>query len=201
MKPINNLQQSIAVTPLLSLAVTAFATPSTAASKAMPQSIKVTPPQPTSSQNEGKSQVAQDPANCRRIVTSGDPLFVRSSPDGPIIGSLPNQTIVTLEKRSPNGWARISSPVKGYVSAAYLKLCAQPVPPSNTETPSDNYIRRVAAINGLRVRQEPSLNSPIVGSLADGQRVKIASRGAKGWVPIASPVRGYVSADYLKYSP
>lgn len=199
MKQINGWQQSVAVTPLLSLAVTAFATPSNTANKATAQGTKPSDPESMPYQNEGKSQ--QDPANCRRVVTSGSDLVVRSSPDGPVIGSLPNKSHVMIENRSNNGWVRISSPLKGYVSAGYLKLCAEPVPPSKTETPSDNdnYIRRVVAPGGLRIRKEPSLDSLVVGYLADGQRIKIASRGANGWVPIASPVSGYVSADYLKF--
>ncbi len=202
MKQINGWQQSVAVTPLLSLAVTAFATPSTTASKATSEGIKPSAPEPIAFQDRrGNYQLAQNPANCRRVVTNGDVLVVRSSPSGQIIGSLSNRTLVTIENRGANGWVPISSPIRGYVSSAYLKLCAEPVPPSSTEIPNDNYTRRVAALNGLLVRQDPSINSPIVGSLADGQRIKIVSRGANGWVAISSPITGYVSSAYLKNSP
>ncbi len=197
MKQINGWQQSIAVTPLLSLAVTAFSTHSTAASKAISQDVKPSPPEPISFERKGSYQLAQNTTNCRRVVTRGGNLIVRSSPSGSIIGSLSNRTLVTIENQTANGWAQISSPVKGYVSAAFLKLCAEPTPPSNTEIPGDNY-RRVAAESGLRVRQEPSINSPIVGSLANEERVTIVNRGANGWVPISSPIKGYVSSAYLK---
>ncbi len=197
MRQIHGWQQSLAVTPLLSLAVTAFANSSTT-SKATAQGIQPSAPELLSFLNKAKYQLAQDPTNCRRVVTKGDDLLVRSSPSGRIIGSLRNRTVVTIENRGADGWVPISFPVKGYVSSTYLKLCAEPVPPSQAEIPSDNYIRRVAAINGLIVRQDPSPNSPIVGSLADGQRVKIASRGANGWVPLLSPIQGYVSSAYLK---
>lgn len=192
MKQFNGWQQSIAVTPLLSLAVTAFATPSTAAKPAS-QSIKPSPPETTASQ-EGKFLLAQNSDNCRRIVTRGDNLNVRSSPGGSIVGSLSNRTLVAIEGQSVNGWVRISSPARGYVAAAYLKLCATPVPPSNS---SSNY-RRVVVGSSLRVRQEPSINSAIVGSLANGERVTIVNRGVNGWVPISSPVSGYVSSAYLR---
>lgn len=192
-------QQSIAVTPFLSLAMTTFATPSPATDKAMPQDINPSPLEPISLQNEENIFLAQAAGECRRVVTRGSNLYVRSSPGGSIIGSLPNRSLVTLETRSSNGWVRISAPVRGYVAGDYLSLCAQPEAPSNIVTPSGN-VRRVAAINGLRIRQSPSLNSAVVGSLANGERVIIENRGANGWVPISSPIKGYVSATYLKYS-
>lgn len=193
MKELNGWQQSIAVTPLLSLAVT-VATPSTAVSKPTSPSIKPSPPEIMSLLNHGKFLLAQNSDNCRQIVTRGDNLYVRSSPGGAIIGSLGNKTLVTIEGRSANGWVQISSPTRGYIAAAYLKLCAAPVPPSN----SSSIYRRVVVGSRLRVRQEPSLNSPIIGSLANGQRVTIVNRGANGWVPISTPVRGYVASGYLK---
>jgi len=198
MKQSNDLQQAIAVSPLLTLAVTALASPSPAASQATHNDIQLLSPTPLSIQKESKNQLVQDPANCRRVVTLGRNLNVRSSPGGTIISSLPNKTLVTIESRSVNGWVRISSPVSGYISARYVKLCAEPTPPSSTVTPSNNY-RRVIATAGLRVRQEPSINSPILGYLANGQRITIVNRGANGWVPISSPIQGYVSAAYLKY--
>ena len=191
MKQLSGWQQSIAVTPFLSLAVTTFATPSTAAKPAS-QSIKPSPPETTASQ-EDKFLLAQSD-NCRRVVTRGDSLNVRLSPGGSIVGSLTNRTLVAIEGQSVNGWVRISSPIRGYVAAAYLKLCATPVPPSSS---SSNY-RRVVVDSSLRVRQAPSINSAIVGSLANGQRVTIVNRGVNGWVPISSPVKGYVSSAYLK---
>ncbi|NEQ20694.1 MAG: SH3 domain-containing protein [Microcoleus sp. SIO2G3] len=193
MKQLNGWQQSIAVSPLVSLAVTAFATPSTAV-KPTSQSIKPSPPEAMSLQNQGKFLLAQNSDNCRRVVTRGDNLYVRSSPGGAIIGSLRNKTLVTIEGRSVNGWVQISSPTRGYIAAAYLKLCATPVPPSNS---TSNY-RRVVVNSSLRVRQEPSINSAIIGSLANGQRVTIVNRGVNGWVPISSPMKGYISSAYLK---
>jgi uncharacterized protein YgiM (DUF1202 family) len=58
--------------------------------------------------------------------------------------------------------------------------------------------RQVVATDGLNVRQSASASSPIVGSVANMQRVTIVNRGAKGWVPISAPVKGYVSVNYLK---
>lgn len=57
--------------------------------------------------------------------------------------------------------------------------------------------RAVAAKGGLRVRQNPSTNAPVLDRLVDGRTVTIENLGADGWVPISYPVNGYVAADYL----
>ncbi|MEC4892870.1 MAG: SH3 domain-containing protein [Oscillatoria sp. PMC 1051.18] len=52
---------------------------------------------------------------------------------------------------------------------------------------------------GLNIRQEPSINSPIFGRLAYSRNVEIEDLGRNGWVEISTPVKGYVSSDYLGY--
>lgn len=91
---------------------------------------------------------------------------------------------------------QISSPQPGYISAAYLKLCGQPVPPSKTESSSDN-CRKVFVDGVLRVRQAATTNSPILGVLESGQRVTIKNRGKDGWIPISSPINGYIPSIVL----
>ncbi len=57
--------------------------------------------------------------------------------------------------------------------------------------------RAVSAQGGLRVRQNPSINAPVIDILVNGRIVTIESLGQGGWVPISYPVNGYVSAYYL----
>ncbi|HEY9852276.1 MAG TPA: SH3 domain-containing protein [Leptolyngbyaceae cyanobacterium] len=58
--------------------------------------------------------------------------------------------------------------------------------------------RRVNTKGGrLYVRSSPG--GRIVGALRDGTYVRIINRGSNGWVPVAAPVRGYVSGRYLTY--
>ncbi|BAY11987.1 SH3 domain-containing protein [Calothrix sp. NIES-2098] len=52
--------------------------------------------------------------------------------------------------------------------------------------------RRVMARNGLFVLQKPTVDSPVVGLLDYGTNVTIRDRGKNGWVPISSPVKGYI---------
>ena len=181
-----------AVMVSIALAMTAFPAFSTAATTAPSALLRQT------SQNTDEYQLAQTSNNCRRVDTSTTYLNVRSSPGGGIIGSLPDKTVVTIENTGSNAWVPISSPRQGYVYGAYLTLCEQPVPPSETATPLDN-CREVAVRGTTRVQAEPSINSPIKGVLTYLQRVTLVNRGENGWVPISGPIPGYISSAALRY--
>ncbi|MBD2565055.1 MULTISPECIES: SH3 domain-containing protein [Nostoc] len=175
-------RKPLAITATLSLTLTAYPAGSTI---------------PTSLQHSNKYQLVQAPDNCRRVETNGDNLNIRSSPDGEIIGTLRNYSLVIIENSNSSGtWIPISSPQSGYVSATYLKPCGQPIPPSQTTSQTDN-CRKIFVGGVLRVRQAPSINSPILGVLQSGQQVTIKNRGKDGWVPISSPVSGYIPSIVL----
>ena len=176
---------SISTTALLTLPLFIPATSTFAAQSSQPLS------------QQRSNQLAQATDDCRRVATSRTNLNVRSSPGGSIIGSLADNTLVTIEN-AVGDWVPISSPTQGYVSARYLKYCSQPVPPSTTASNTDN-CRKVSSGNVLRVRRSPSMESPIIGTLTGGQQVTIDNRGASGWVPIDQPVAGFVSASRLTY--
>lgn len=59
--------------------------------------------------------------------------------------------------------------------------------------------RQVSAVSGLNVYQEASINSSVIGNVANGRYVTIINRGINGWVPISAPLKGYISAANLKY--
>lgn len=198
MKQMIDWQTSVAVTASIALGLTAFPVSSTVASTAMLTGIQPSASGQTSFQNEAKYELAQASDNCRRVDTRSSNLNVRSSPGGSIIGSLTDRTLVSIENTGSNGWVPISSPQQGYVFGSYLNLCEEPVPPSETATLLDN-CREVAARGRTRVREEPSIKSPIKGVLTYLQRVMIVNRGENGWVPISDPVSGYISGADLKY--
>lgn len=129
---------------------TAFAT--TKISKAtIAEKPSLTPPQ-----SNGEMELAQacpnesqheSPRPYARVTTQGDPLNIRSSPNGRIIGSVPNRwQVVTLNRDATGKWTRITShfgdvaPIgflsaprfrDGWVSTALLKnlgrFCDKPM--------------------------------------------------------------------------
>jgi uncharacterized protein YgiM (DUF1202 family) len=58
--------------------------------------------------------------------------------------------------------------------------------------------RQVLARGGLRVRQQPAVSSKIVGTVQYNRNVTIETDVTEnGWVPISTPLQGYVFAQYL----
>lgn len=58
--------------------------------------------------------------------------------------------------------------------------------------------RQVIARGGLRVREQPSVNSRVVGIIQNNRNVTIQTDVAtNGWVPVSTPLPGYVYAQYL----
>lgn len=57
--------------------------------------------------------------------------------------------------------------------------------------------RQVRIRNGLYVFDKPSIKGSVVGFLDYGQNVTIINRGKNGFVPISSPIQGYVFAEFL----
>lgn len=81
----------------------------------------------TLSQTNNQVQLAQTSIGyCTVADPTGTPLNVRQKPDGKVIGSLKNGTIVALgETDGSEGekWTKIIKPLEGYVWSDYLKDC------------------------------------------------------------------------------
>lgn len=116
MKTINSRKNFLAAIAFISLAVPSFALISPANATTTGRSFK---------QNTAEEELVtvRNNSMCRRVVTKGTPLNVRSTPGGRIIGKLRNGTRVTIVNRGRNGWVSISAPIQGYVSSRYLTYC------------------------------------------------------------------------------
>lgn len=201
MKQMNNWQKFATIPTLFLSSLMAFVFPSTAARTATTQEIQT--PKITFFQNESVYQLAQGSDNCRSVAARNG-LYVREDPTvySRAIGVIPyGRNVTIVESRGVNTvggnpgakWMPISAPMQGYVYAGYLSSCQESPPPKNC--------REVSARGGVYVRQDPSINSDVVGVVPNGRNVTIENRGANGWVPISVPLQGYVSAAYLTYCP
>lgn len=190
-----SIGQSSIIAAVFSLTGATLASSSPVASTAPPQSLQPSTLKETDFPNMGKYQLAQVVSeNCRQVSASSG-VYVRREPTvySTALGIIGGGRYVTVAPGGTSNWVPISAPLKGYVFRNFLTSCqSAPPPPSNCRQVS-------SARGGLSVRQNPSINSAIVGKVVNGRYVTIQNSGANGWVPISVPLQGYVSADYLVY--
>ena len=116
-----------------------------------------------------------------------------ASENGEIIGKIKNGGAVNVLD-SADGWVHISSgKVEGYVSADYLVTGQEAVELAN------QLVAWVATAtgDGLRIRQEPNTDSPIIINVSSGEKLDMVE-DMGDWVKVSiDGDEGYVSADYV----
>jgi uncharacterized protein YgiM (DUF1202 family) len=196
MKQTNIWQRFLAVTALPSLMAITFGFPIPAVRAASPQNSSP-PAENELLSNENNVRLAQTSGVCRQVSARGG-LYVRAEPtiDSRVLGAVlyGRNVSVTVPDPQPESWVPVSAPIEGYMFSGYLVPC-EPVDPDPANC------RQVKAINGLVVREEPSIDAARVGIVPRGRNVTILNLGADGWVPIQVPLEGYVPANDLTYCP
>lgn len=158
-------------------------------------------------------QLLAQNSSCRKANVSTY-LNIRNAPNGKIIARLRDDEQVYMTGKTSDGWVSINAPVDGYVNSRYLVYCANAMSaPSGTSVGNVNALPtaatlagenvstvagdncRVVNANGLPVMDKP--NGSVVGQLAANTQVFISNEGFNGWVPIESPISGFISAQFL----
>lgn len=161
---------------------------------------------------------------CRQVYREqfeGLVIYQEPSPYSFAIGGVGVNQQVTLVPDfvnlvGPDGqnWIQIAAPVPGFISNGYtggqsnLVYCsfsttpdAVPISPVPVPEPGD-LCRLVIQPKGLAVRQSPDSASAAVGGVGYNETVQLESLASfqepdgRQWVPIVSPVSGYVSSGY-----
>lgn len=161
---------------------------------------------------------------CRQVFRErleGLVIYQEPSPYSLAIGGVGVNQQVTLVPDfvnfvGPDGqnWIQISAPFPGYISNGYtggqsnLVYCSfatQPpdmAPVPNPVPQPGDLCRVVIQPKGLAVRQSPDPASAVVGGIGYNETLLLESEatfpGPDGrlWVPIVSPISGYVSGGY-----
>ncbi|NLP34541.1 MAG: C40 family peptidase [Clostridiales bacterium] len=140
-------------------------------------------------------------------------LLVRSGPgeDKKIIGKLPKDAGCEIIENTKNGWTKIKSgKVTGYVKSEYLITGTRA---SQIAKSVGDYVA-TSNSNGLRVRKEPSINSPIIDQIARGEELIVLDGAVpnydeehKKWVKVSldsdeeeNGAIGYVAKEYVDLS-
>ena len=129
------------------------------------------------------------------IANVSNYLNVRKTPseNGELVGKMPKNAGCEILAKEGD-WVKIQSgKVTGYVSAEFL-LTGQEAIDKADEIATD---MAVCNSGGLRVRQEPNTDSPIITLVAEGEELEV-KEVLDGWVKIMlDDEEAYVSADYV----
>lgn len=138
-----------------------------------------------------------------------DLLYVRQEPDEAVeiagyIGPLGAK--VTVDALSDDGhWSHVSTPVTGWISNRFV-LFRPDFGGKPAGQGSDNEMLRVRLGTGsaivtasrLRVRAGPGIDFPISENLRADQSLTLIATTENGtWVQIATPIQGWVSAEFI----
>ena len=129
------------------------------------------------------------------IANVSNYLNVREEPseDGKLVGKMSKNSGCEVYDIT-DGWAHIKSgKVTGYVKAEFL------LTGKDTRDRADQVATDMAVCNsgGLRVREEPSTESPVITLVAEGEELEVVEQ-LDGWVKIMlDDEEAYVSADYV----
>ena len=132
----------------------------------------------------------------RTGYSTGSNVRVRSAPStsSTIRTTLSKGQSFKVIGSSTNGWynVELSNGTKGYVSAQYVSFTAPTVTQVRTGYSTGS---------GVRVRSAPSTSSTIRTTLSKGQSFKVIGSSTNGWynVELSSGIKGYVSAQYVRF--
>ena len=129
------------------------------------------------------------------IANVSNYLNVREEPseDGKLVGKMSKNSGCEVYDIT-DGWAHIKSgKVTGYVKAEFL-LTGKEARDRADEVATD---MAVCNSGGLRVREEPSTESPVITLVAEGEELEVVEQ-LDGWVKIMlDDEEAYVSSDYV----
>lgn len=127
----------------------------------------------------------------RYVATQSSNLNVRNSAGGNVISSLQKGTAVTVVEVD-RAWSRISTPIKGWVSTAYLSATSvNTIKTTTAAIPSSGVVKVNSSLN---VRTGAGTNYSIVKSLKNGTNIFIYE-SKNGWYRIGTNL--WVSSKYI----
>ncbi|MFN8486379.1 MAG: SH3 domain-containing protein [Caldilineaceae bacterium] len=137
----------------------------------------------------------------RTAWVGGDQLTVRAAPtiNAAARGLLPAGQMLTVIEFSQDGvWSQIAAPAEGWVANAFVLFQSPDAPEIYTIIKVEHAQIKTEQLN---VRNGPGLAFPIVGSLGLGQTIEIvATTQDKQWKQIITPIRGWVSTNFVQVS-
>lgn len=121
-----------------------------------------------------------------------DALYLRQSPGGEIIATLPQDTLVAVLNNSSSWYKVMVNGKEGYVSGEYL-----------TGTSSTDFAvgtGKIVCDTTVNFRSQPNTSSSVLASFANGTTVSVTGISG-GWYQVTyGGQTGYVHPDYLTFT-
>ena len=121
-----------------------------------------------------------------------DALYLRESPGGEIITTLPQNTMVAVLNNSSSWYKVVASGKEGYVSSEYLT--------GSLTTDFSLGSAKIVCDTTVNFRSQPNTSSSVLASLRNGTVVSVTGVQG-GWFKVTyNGQKGYVHPDYLSFS-
>ena len=121
-----------------------------------------------------------------------DALYLRESPGGEIITTLPQDTMVAVLNNSSSWYKVVANGKEGYVSSEYLT--------GSLTTDFSLGSAKIVCDTTVNFRSQPNTSSSVLASLRNGTVVSVTGVQG-GWFKVTySGQKGYVHPDYLSFS-
>jgi len=141
------------------------------------------------------------------VTTSGGSLSLRlsQSTSAQVLASIPNGTRLTILQKGDTWSYLLYGGIGGYVLTQYLSFGNSA--PTPTPTPSQNHssasgiVATVVTTGGsLNMRSRASGGTNIIGSIPNGAKVVVLSRGAEWCQVVYNGKTGYVMSSFLSFA-
>ncbi len=147
------------------------------------------------------------------VSTSGNPLNVRSAPNGGVVGSVPDGSRIELTGRNQDGFLELTNGTwvaTEWISTSTATPNKSPATPSTSASPTrpptgavDRTVAYIAtAGEAINVRTAPG--GQVVGTLPNGTRVELTGRDSQGYLERTNATwldKRYVSANQPSVQP
>ena len=121
-----------------------------------------------------------------------DALYLRQSPGGEIIATLPQDTLVAVLNNSSSWYKVMVNGKEGYVSGEYLT--------GTTSTDFTVGTGKIVCDTTVNFRSQPNTSSSVLASFANGTTVSVTGISG-GWYQVTyGGQTGYVHPDYLTFT-
>lgn len=121
-----------------------------------------------------------------------DALYLRESPGGEIITTLPQNTMVAVLNNSSSWYKVVANGKEGYVSSEYLT--------GSLTTDFSLGSAKIVCDTSVNFRSQPNTSSSVLASLRNGTVVSVTGVQG-GWFKVTyNGQKGYVHPDYLSFS-